>query len=184
MIARQCFAPPFLNDSCSRFRVTTGATLAESLWQFHGRQAVIPLERQKTADQPVSASSLALETVPHEATSYGSMKPTDAGMMVLSSSLRILHMNGQARILMARLGVACELWPHLSSESMPAILTEFCSHVLSELCRQAGSQQWAALEMRRVCHMVTPALLLRGFGMPETDGRDPRMILILQPCHS
>ena len=93
----------------------------------------------------MSASSLALESISPEATYYGSMKLPDAGMMVLSSSLRILHMNGQARVLMARLGVACELWPHLSPESMPAILTEFCSHVLSELCRQADSQQWAAL---------------------------------------
>ena len=145
---------------------------------------MIPLERQKTANQPVNTSSITLETITREETFYDSVRPSDAGMMVLSSSLHILHMNGQARALMANLGVACELWPHLSPESMPAILIEFCSHVLSELRRQSGSQQWTALEMRRVCHMVTPALLIRGFGMPETDGRDPRMILILQPCHS
>jgi len=105
-------------------------------------------------------------------------------MMVLSSSMHILHMNGQARALMASFGAAHELWPHLSPESMPAIITEFCDNVLSELRRRADNQQWTALDMRRVCHMVTPALLLRGFGMPDADGQDPRMILILQLCHS
>jgi hypothetical protein len=151
---------------------------------FMEGQAVIQLARQKTADHPTYGLSRPLETLAQEETLFGSLSPVDTGMMVLSSSMRILHMNGQARVLMAHLGVACELWPHLSPESMPAILIEFCGHVLSELRRQAGSQQWTALEMRRVCHMVTPALLLRGFGMPETDGWDPRMILILQPCHS
>jgi hypothetical protein len=102
--------------------------------------------------------------------------------MVLSSSLRILHINGRARTLMTLFGGAHELWPHLSPESMPAILTEFCGNVLAELPRYADSQEWAEFEMRQVCHMVTPALLLRGFGMPATDGREPRMILTLQPC--
>ena len=119
-----------------------------------------------------------------EETLSTSVMPLEAGMMVLSSSMHILHMNGQARVLMAHFGAAYEFWPHLSPDSMPAILTEFCSHVLSELHRRAGSQEWTALEMQRVFHMVTPALLLRGFAMPETDGRDPRMILILQPCRS
>lgn len=104
--------------------------------------------------------------------------------MVLTSSMRILHMNAQARALMAHFGIACDFCPHLSPESLPAILTEFCDHVLSELRRKADNQEWTALEMRRVCHMVTPALLLRGFGVPDTEGRDPRMILILQPCQS
>jgi hypothetical protein len=85
---------------------------------------------------------------------------------------------------MALFGEAHELWPHLSPESMPAILTEFCGDVFTELQRQAGSHKWAEFEMRRICHMVTPSLLLRGFGMPSEDGREPRMVLTLQPCFS
>ena len=85
---------------------------------------------------------------------------------------------------MALFGEAHELWPYLSPESMPAILIEFCGSLLTELRRQADSQEWAEFEMRRVCHMVTPPLLLRGFGMPAMEGREPRMILTLQPCSS
>lgn len=102
--------------------------------------------------------------------------------MVLSSSMRILHINHRARSLMALFGEAHEFWPHLSPESMPAIVIEFCGDVFAQLQRQAGSHEWTEFEMRRVCHMVTPALLLRGFGMPSTNGRAPRMILTLQPC--
>jgi len=83
---------------------------------------------------------------------------------------------------MALFGKAYELWPHLSPESMPAILTEFCGDVFAQLRRHAGSDEWTEFEMRRVCHMVTPALLLCGFGMPPIGGREPQMILTLQPC--
>lgn len=145
---------------------------------------MIPPVRQKSADQSTHRSSIPLGTIAQEETLSRSVVPLDAGMMVLSSSMHVLHMNRQARALMAHFGAAYERWPHLSPESMPAILTEFCGNVLSELRRHADNQEWTALDMRRVFHMVTPALLLRGFAVPETDGRDPRMILILQPCHS
>ena len=108
----------------------------------------------------------------------------EAGLMVLSSSMRILHMNGQAKTLMALFGETHELWPHLSPESMPSILTEFCGKVLAELDRQDDRRNWTEFEMRRVCHMVTPALLLRGFGVPAVDGGEHRMILTLQACQA
>lgn len=136
------------------------------------------------ADPMHSLSSSLRGTVPGRATLFKSATSPDTGLMVLSSSLRILHINGPARSLMALFGEAHELWPYLSPESMPAILIEFCGSLLTELRRQADSQEWAEFEMRRVCHMVTPPLLLRGFGMPAMDGREPRMILTLQPCSS
>jgi hypothetical protein len=83
---------------------------------------------------------------------------------------------------MAQFGEAHELWPHLSPESMPAILIEFCGEVFAQLQQQAGNHEWAEFEMSRICHMLTPALLLRGFGVPSTDGQAPRMILTLEPC--
>jgi hypothetical protein len=158
-----------------------GATLAQAPHHSPGKTAVILSARQKSVDLPTSRQQGTIST--EEALS-GSFTLLNAGMMVLSSSMHILHMNGQARALMASFGAAHELWPHLSPESMPAIITEFCDNVLAELRRRADNQQSTALDMRRVCHMVTPALLLRGFGMPHADGQDPRMILILQLCHS
>lgn len=106
----------------------------------------------------------------------------EAGVIVLSSSGRMLHMNGQARTLMALFGEAHELWPHLAPESLPSILTEFCREVFAQLYSRIEGKDWAQLEVRRVCYMVTPPLLLRGFGVPHLSQQEPRMILTLQPA--
>ena len=111
----------------------------------------------------------------------------DSGMIVLSSSARILHMNGSARALMALFGKPHELWPQMAPESMPSILTDFCHDVLAQLQRRIEAQDWAQFEMRRICHMVTPSLLLTGFGVPNTTNHEIRVILTLNllpstPC--
>ena len=108
----------------------------------------------------------------------------DSGMIVFSSSARILHMNGPARALMALFGKSHELWPQMAPESMPSILTEFCHDVLAQLHRRIEAHDWAQFEMRRICHMVTPSLLLTGFGVPNSTNRELRVILTLNPLSS
>lgn len=108
----------------------------------------------------------------------------DSGMIVFSSSARILHMNGPARTLMALFGTSYERWPQMAPESMPSILTEFCYDVLAQLRRRIEAQDWAQFEMRRICHMVTPSLLLTGFGVPNSTDHEIRIILTLSPIPS
>ena len=55
--------------------------------------------------------------------------PPTFGMIVFSSSARILHMNEPARALMALFGTSHEHWPQMAPESMPSSLTEFCCDV-------------------------------------------------------
>ncbi|HEV8327064.1 MAG TPA: PAS domain-containing protein [Nitrospiraceae bacterium] len=105
----------------------------------------------------------------------------DSGMIVFSSSGRILHMNGPARALMALFGTSHELWLQMAPESMPFILTEFCYDVLAQLKRRIEAQDWAQFEMRRICHMVSPSLLLTGFGVPNSTNGEIRVILTLTP---
>jgi len=105
-------------------------------------------------------------------------------MIVFSSSARILHMNGPARTLMALFGKSHELWPQMTPESMPSILTEFCYDVLAQLQRRIEAQDWAQFEMRRICYMVTPSLLFTGFGVPNSTNREIRVILTLSPLPS
>ncbi|MBU6434660.1 MAG: hypothetical protein KJS98_15235 [Nitrospirae bacterium] len=107
-----------------------------------------------------------------------------SGMIVFSSSARILHMNGPARALMALFGKPYELWPQMAPESTPSILTELCSDVLAQLQRRIEVKDWAQFEMRRICHMVTPSLLLTGFGVPNSTNRELRIILTLHPLPS
>jgi len=108
----------------------------------------------------------------------------DPGMIVLSSSARILHMNGPARALMALFGASHEHWPQMAPESMPSIITEFCLDVLAQLRRRIEAQDWTQFEMRRTCHMVTPSLLLTGFGVPSASNSEIRVILTLTPLFS
>ncbi len=108
----------------------------------------------------------------------------DSGMIVFSSSARILYMNGPARALMALFGTSNELWPQMAPESMPSILTEFCYDMLAQLQRRIEVQDWAQFEMRRICHLVTPSLLLTGFGVPNSTNREIRVILTLTPMPS
>jgi hypothetical protein len=105
-------------------------------------------------------------------------------MIVFSSSARILHMNGPARALMSLFGASHERWPQMAPESMPSILKEFCLDVLAQLQRRVETQDWAQFEMRRICHMVTPPLLLTGFGVLNSSNHEPRIILTLDPLPS
>ncbi|HSF67088.1 MAG TPA: hypothetical protein VLA67_06625 [Nitrospiraceae bacterium] len=108
----------------------------------------------------------------------------ESGMIVFSSSARVLYMNGPARALMALFGKYHERWPQMAPESMPSILTEFCCEVLEQLRRRIEAQDWVQFEIRRICHMVTPSILITGFGVPNSSNREIRIILTLTPLLS
>ncbi|MEO5864057.1 MAG: hypothetical protein ABIQ79_03330 [Nitrospiraceae bacterium] len=93
-------------------------------------------------------------------------------------------MNAPARALMALFGASHERWPQLAPESMPSILTECCLDVLAQLPRRTETQDWAQFEIRRICHMVTPPLLLTGFGVPSSSNHEIRVIVTLTPLFS
>jgi hypothetical protein len=107
-----------------------------------------------------------------------------SGMIVCSSSARILHMNGPARALMALFNTAHDLWPQVTPESMPSIFTELCDNVQAQLQHRIEAKDLAQFEIRRICHMVTPPLLLTGFGVQNSTNREVRVILTLTPLPS
>jgi hypothetical protein len=169
--------------SCScRF----GATLAQSELRFIERTRVPQSSPRYQANSPQDAASVIGGAATHE--TYGIPRPLlsspDSGMIVFSSSARILHMNGAARTLMALFGASHERWPQMGPESMPSILTDFCYDVLAQLRRRIEAQDWTQFEMRHTCHMVTPSLLLTGFGVPTSSNREIRIILTLTPLPS
>ncbi|MDO8355631.1 MAG: hypothetical protein Q7U76_04500 [Nitrospirota bacterium] len=137
---------------------------------------------QCLADDVLTANEAVLQGT--DTTPQSLLSSPDSGMIVFSSSARILHMNGPARALMALFGDSHELWPQMAPESMPSFLTEFCRDVLAQLHRRVETEDWAQFEMRRICHMVTPSLLLRGFGVPHSAGHELRIILTLDPLLS
>ncbi len=144
-----------------------------------------PQHQANSPQDDVSGSGIE-ETPPHgtRAMQQPLLSSSETGMIVFSSSARILHMNGPARALMALFGKSYELWPQMAPESMPSILTEFCYDVLAELQRRIETQDWAQFEIRRICHMVTPSLMLTGFGVPNSTNRELRVILTINPQSS
>jgi hypothetical protein len=131
---------------------------------------------------PSGAAEMVLRGI--AATLLPPISSPESGIIVFSSSARVLHMNGPASALMALFGKSHEHWPQMAPESMPSILTEFCCEVLAQLRRRIEAQDWAQFEMRRICHMVTPSLLITGFGVPNSSNREMRIILTLVPLHS
>lgn len=127
----------------------------------------------KQFDSPANGS------IPAPAGSSYSSATGDSGVIVFSSPTHILHMNRQARSLMALFGESRNAWTLPTHESMPSILIEFYRDVLEQFRDRIGLHDWAQFEMRRVCHMVTPPLLIRGFGIPDSASQHPRVVLTL-----
>lgn len=137
--------------------------------------------RNNRINSPHDGLAESEETPSHGASARQPIVPLpDSGMIVFSSSARMLHMNGPARRLIALFG-ECH---GLASEPIPLLLTEFCRDLLAELQRRIETQGWAEFEMRRTCHMVTPPLLLRGFGVLNSTNHEFRVILTLAPLLS
>jgi hypothetical protein len=110
------------------------------------------------------------------------MESSESGVIVLSASPRILHINNPARLLLKRFGESREFWTNLGPESLPSILTEFCRDLLLEQKRRRDRGESAQFELRRICHMVSPPLLFKGFAVSPAVDRDPQVVLTLQAC--
>lgn len=162
---------PFVGMSAFLSRQTlpnSGSTLAGPDGYFHQRTGV---------KQSYGQAGWSIASPPSPTHSPAT---AESGMIVFSSPTHILHMNGQARSLMALFGEWHGSWALPTHESMPSILMEFCREVMEELQGRIDAHDWAQFEMRRVCHMVTPPLLLRGFGVPDSASQHPRVVLTLQ----
>ena len=87
-----------------------------------------------------------------------------AGIVVLSSSMQLLHMNRQAAELsklinMAENGGA----PAKSAQGvLPAALTELCTEVLKALQVRTEAKDWEQFEVKRIAGNPNQPVLLRG----------------------
>jgi len=95
-----------------------------------------------------------------------------AGIVVLSSSMQLLHMNRQAAELsklinMAENGGA----PAKSAQGvLPSALTELCTEVLKALQVRTEAKDWEQFEVKRIAGNTNQPVLIRGFGLPDRGG--------------
>ena len=106
-----------------------------------------------------------------------------AGIVVLSSSMQLLHMNRQAAELsklinMAENGGA----PAKSAQGvLPSALTELCTEVLKALQVRTEAKDWEQFEVKRIAGNPNQPVLLRGFGLPDRGGiQYARLVVTLE----
>ena len=98
------------------------------------------------------------------------------GIVVLSASMQLLHMNRQASELAKQINVS----EHGGGSSraahgvLPTALTELCGEIVK-------AKDWEQFEIKRVAGNPEQPVLLRGFGLPDRGGvQFARLVVTLE----
>src|SRR5437867_1215643 len=94
---------------------------------------------------------------------------TGPGIVVLSSSMQLLHMNRQAAELSTQINKAenGKEYKKIAHGVLPAALTELCAEILKVLQVRTEAKDWEQFEVKRLAGNPARPILLRGFGLPE-----------------
>ena len=107
---------------------------------------------------------------------------TGPGIVVLSSSLQLLHMNRRARTLLAQLEHNA---PSIGTErAVAAPLHRHCQDIFETSQARVGSNNWEQFHQYRMIADSTHAILLKGFGLPDRRGLPHSRIVMLLSPHS
>ena len=105
------------------------------------------------------------------------------GIVVLSASMQLLHMNRQASELAKQINSA----EHSGGGSrtvhgvLPAALTELCGEIVKALHIRTEAKDWEQFEIKRVAGNPEQPVLLRGFGLPDRGGvQFARLVVTLE----
>lgn len=105
---------------------------------------------------------------------------TGPGIVVLSSSMQLLHMNRQAAELSTQINKAenGKEYKKIAHGVLPAALTELCTEILKVLQVRTEAKDWEQFEVKRLAGNPARPILLRGFGLPERGGIQQSRIVI------
>jgi len=105
---------------------------------------------------------------------------TSPGIVVLSSSLQLLHMNRQAIALLAQ-------WERTALSirtkgAVPASLHQLCHEIMETLRARVRSNNWAQFYQYCAIGDSTCSILLKGFGLPDRRGLPhSRIVMLISP---
>lgn len=105
---------------------------------------------------------------------------TGPGIVVLSSSLEVLHMNRQAMALLKQLGDGTEsIGPDYA---VAAPLHQHCRDIIETMQVHLASNDWKRFHQYRTIGSATHQILLKGFGLPDRRGLPhSRIVMLLSP---
>lgn len=102
------------------------------------------------------------------------------GIVVLSSSLQLLHMNRQASELCKKINQAEQTTesPRQAYGVLPTALTELSSEIVKALTVRTEAKDWEQFEVKRLAGATEQPILLRGFGLPDRNGLTSARLVI------
>ena len=106
-----------------------------------------------------------------------------AGIVVLSSSMQLLHMNRQAAELSKKVNMSENggTPPRSAQGVLPTALTQLCSEVLKALQVRTEAKDWEQFEVKRIAGDPKQPILLRGFGLPDKGGvQHARLVVTME----
>jgi len=107
---------------------------------------------------------------------------TGPGIVVLSSSLVVLHMNRRAMALLTQLERTAQ---SIGTEcALTAPLHQHCQDIIETLQARLGSNNWDQFQQYRTIGDSCHTILLKGFGLPDRRGLHHSRILILLSPHT
>ncbi len=106
-----------------------------------------------------------------------------AGIVVLSSSMQLLHMNRQAAELSKLINMAenGDTPAKAAHGVLPSALTELCAELIKALQVRTEAKDWEQFEVKRIAGNPNQPVLLRGFGLPDRGGvQHARLVVTLE----
>jgi len=99
------------------------------------------------------------------------------GVLVLSPSMQLVHMNHQAWELVGQIGRAEN--GKVANGVLPAALMQVCAEIQSIFKNRTDNKDMEQLEVKRLAGNQDRPVLLRAFGLPDYNGNPQALILIL-----
>ncbi len=104
----------------------------------------------------------------------------DPGIVVLSPSMQILHMNRRAMDLLNQLEHTAQSTG--AERAVTAPLHQHCQDILEALQARLGSNNWKQFRQQRTIVDSTHSILVNGFGLPDRRGLPhSRIVMLLSP---
>ncbi|MCP9439374.1 MAG: LuxR C-terminal-related transcriptional regulator [Nitrospira sp.] len=106
-----------------------------------------------------------------------------SGIVVLSASMQLLHMNHQASELAKKINAV----EHGGNNAkfahgvLPTALTELCGEIIKALHIRTEAKDWEQFELKRIAGDPSQPILLRGFGLPDRGGiQNARLVITME----
>ena len=107
-------------------------------------------------------------------------RTSQAGLVLLSSTLQVVYLNPEARVLLQEFALR-----PMPSTDLPAAIRSFCQEVMQKLPTSPESTAWEGLRHSRLTSSRSRPILLRAFGVPAPshDG-DGQLLLLIEPAQT